>query len=76
MQARCARPIESKAADKDYARDRIRGLRKTCPRQVVVNKALGREAPEQPLYDSLLKVELNDFLSNNTRVLEDHRTNG
>src|SRR5439155_11017719 len=71
VQSLRALTIEREAAQKDHARDRVRGLRETGARKVVVNEALGAKAGQQPLGDPLLEVQVNSVLRQHAPVLED-----
>ncbi len=41
----------------------------------MVYKALGREATEQALHDTLFEVQMNDFIGDFTGIFEYHRAN-
>ena len=58
-----------------HARNRVGSMRQTSTREIVVNETLRGESGEEPLDDTLLQVELDDLICNDSGVLEDNGAN-
>jgi hypothetical protein len=56
MEASGSGAVETKAAKKQDARDRVRGLGQTGAGQVVVHEALGQEPVQEPLDNAMFQV--------------------
>ena len=65
-----------RARTEDHAREGVGGLEEAGAREVVVDKALGAEAGEQALDDTLFEVKVDGIVGEDAGVFEDHGADG